>query len=128
MNPLYARPLTEDERQVLRQSLKSANGFTVRRAQLLLKSANEGLKVETTAQQVRCQGQAVRQAIHAFHHAELTCLQPQAKGNPTDREHLGELMRRSPHELGYEIIHPVGTGVVGAGLLLVRANRQAVGR
>lgn len=63
MKPLYARPLTEEERQVLRQSMKSANGFTVRRAQMLLLSADEGLKVAGIAQRVGCQGQAVRQAI-----------------------------------------------------------------
>jgi hypothetical protein len=40
MKPLYARELTEEERQVLRQSLKSVNGFTVRRAQMLLLSAD----------------------------------------------------------------------------------------
>jgi hypothetical protein len=45
MKPLYVRPLSEAERQVLRQHLKSANGFTVRRAQMLLMSGEEGLKV-----------------------------------------------------------------------------------
>lgn len=110
MKPLYARSLSEEERQVLRQSLKSANGFTVRRAQMLLLSADEDLKVQTIAQRVGCQGQAVRQAIHAFHREGLNCLQPKAKGNPTDRramddtarQHLQELIRRSPRELGYE--------------------------
>src|SRR3990172_5455540 len=106
MKPLYARPLTENERQVLRQGLKSANGFTVRRAQILLLSADEGLKVQTIAERVGCQGQAVRQAIHAFHGEGLSCLQPKAKGNSTDRRalddaarrRLGELIRRSPRE------------------------------
>mgnify|MGYP005855426197 FL=1 len=45
MKPLYARSLTNEERDVLRQSLKSSNGFTVRRAQMLLLSADEQLKV-----------------------------------------------------------------------------------
>jgi len=110
MNPLYARPLTDEERQVLRQSLKSSNGFAVRRAQMLLLSADEGLKVDAIGQRVGCQGQAVRQAIHAFHKEGLRCLQPKAKGNPTDRralddaarEQLRELIRRSPRALGYE--------------------------
>jgi hypothetical protein len=110
MKALYARPLTDEERQILRQSLKSSNGFTVRRAQMLLLSADEGLKVDASGQRVGCQGQAVRQAIHAFHAEGLRCLQPKAKGNPTDRralddatrEHLRELIRRSPRDLGYE--------------------------
>jgi transposase len=110
MKPLYARSLTDEERQVLRQSLKSSNGFTVRRAQMLLLSAEEGLKVNAIGERVGCQGQAVRQAIHAFHQEGLSCLHPKANGNPTDRralddaarERLRELIRRSPRDLGYE--------------------------
>jgi transposase len=109
MKPLYARPLTNEERQQLRQSLKLSNGFTVRRTQMLL-SADEGLKVNAIGQRVGCQGQAVRQAIHAFHAEGLSCLQPQAKGNPTDRralddaarQQLRNLIRRSLRDLGYE--------------------------
>ena len=109
MKPLYARSLIDEERQVLRQSLKSSNGFTVRRAQMLLLSADEGLKVDAIGQRVGCQGQAVRQAIHAFHRDGLSCLDPKAKGNPTDRralddaarEQLRELLRHSPRDLGY---------------------------
>lgn len=109
MKPLYARPLTDEERQVLRRSLKSSSGFAVRRAQMLLLSADEGMKVEAIGQRVGCQGQAVRQAIHAFHRDGLNCLEAKAKGNPTDRralddaarEHLRELIRRSPRDLGY---------------------------
>lgn len=109
MKPLYARPLTDEERQVLRQSLKSSCGFTVRRAQMLLLSA-EGRKVAAIGQQVGCQGQAVREAIHAFHVEGLSCLRAKAKGNPRDRRalddtarnQLRELIRRSPREVGYE--------------------------
>ena len=109
MKPLYARPLTDEERRVLRQSLKTRNGFTVRRAQMLLLSADEQLKVDEIGRRVGCQGQAVRQAIHAFQREGLGCLQPKAKGNPTDRralddaarEQLRELIRRSPRDLGY---------------------------
>lgn len=110
MKPLYVRKLTDEERQVLRQSLKSRNGFAVRRAQMLLMSADEQLKVDEIGRRCGCQGQAVRQAIHAFHQEGLSCLQPKAKGNPTDRralddrarEQLRELIRRSPRDLGYE--------------------------
>ena len=110
MKRLYARPLTDEERHVLRQSLKSSHGFRVRRAQMLLLSADEGLKVDAIGQRVGCQGQAVRQAIHAFHREGLSCLHPKAKGNPTDRralddtarEQLRALIRRSPRDLGYE--------------------------
>jgi transposase len=110
MKPLYARELTDEERQVLRQSLKSSNGFTVRRAQMLLMSADEQLKVDEIGRRVGCQGQAVRQAIHAFHREGLNSLHAKPKGNPTDRralddlarEQLRDLIRRSPRDLGYE--------------------------
>jgi hypothetical protein len=55
MKPLYARTLTDEERQALRQSLKSSNGYTVRRAQKLQLSADEGLKVHAIGQRVGCQ-------------------------------------------------------------------------
>ena len=60
MKPLYARPLTDEEQQVLQQHLKSADGFAVRRAQMLLMSAEDGLKVEAIAKRVGCHGQTVR--------------------------------------------------------------------
>lgn len=109
MKPLYARSLTDEEREGLYQSLKSSQGFTVRRAQMLLMSAEEQLKVNEIGRRVGCQGQAVRQAIHAFHEEGLSCLKPKAKGNPTDRralddggrEQLREFIRRSPRDLGY---------------------------
>lgn len=94
----------------MHQSLKSRNGFTVRRSQMLLMSAEEHLKVDEIGRRVGCQGQAVRQAIHAFHREGVQCLYPKAKGNPTDRralddvarEQLRELIRYSPRDLGYE--------------------------
>lgn len=110
MKPLHARELTDEEREVLHHSLKSSHGFTVRRAQMLLMSADEHLKVDEIGRRVGCQGQAVRQAIHAFHREGLRCVTPKAKGNPTDRralddgarEQLRDLIRRSPRDLGYE--------------------------
>lgn len=110
MKPLYARPLTDEERERLRQSLKSANGFTVRRAQMLLMSADEHLKVDQIGQRLGCQGQAVREAIHTFHQDGLACLAMKAKGsrqdrralNATARQQLRDLIGRSPRELGYD--------------------------
>lgn len=110
MKPLYARALTDEERQALRQSLKSSNGFAVRRVQMILMSADERLKVDEIGRRVGCQGQAVRQAIHAFERAGMRCLEPKAKGNPTDRralddaarEQLRQLIRHSPRDRGYD--------------------------
>ena len=109
MKPLYARPLTEEERQNLRQNLKSANGFTVRRSQMLLMSADEHLKVDAIGQRLGCQGQAVREAIHAFRRDGVACVESKPKGSRQDRralnaparQQLRDLIRRSPRELGY---------------------------
>lgn len=77
---------------------------------MILMSADEQLKVDEIGRRAGCQGQAVRQAIHAFHQEGISCLHPKPKGNPRDRralddaarEQLRELIRRSPRDLGYE--------------------------
>lgn len=109
MRPLYARELTEEERMELREGLKSSSGFTVRRSQMLLKSADEGLKVNTIAHQLGCSDQAVREAIHAFEVEGLGCLEAKVAGRKDDqrafddeaREALRELIRRSPRDYGH---------------------------
>lgn len=109
MKTLYARKLTEEERRQLRQSLKSKNGFTVRRAQMILKSADEGLKVAEIGAQLACSGQTVREAIHAFHREGLDCLEAKKAGRQDDqrayddagRQALQELIHRSPRDYGH---------------------------
>jgi|GEM_PF-5004827 len=75
MRAIYARELPEEERTQLRRSLKSGNGFTVCRAQMILKSADEGLKVDEIGKRLGCTGQTVREAIHAFDREGLNCLE-----------------------------------------------------
>ena len=109
MRPLYARPLTEEEHIHLRQSLKATSGFTVRRAQMILKSADEGLKVGEISQQLGCSDQTVREAIRAFANEGLAYLAPKKVGRKDDqrafdqtaREALRELIRRSPRDYGH---------------------------
>ena len=110
MKPLYARTLTDEERNSLRQSLKSGNGFRVRRAQMILMSAEEGLKVDEIGTRLGCHGQSVREAIHAFGQVGLASLQfgsrsrhdDQRAFNDPARESLHAMLRRSPRELGYK--------------------------
>lgn len=110
MKPLYARPLTQAERKTLHQSLKSPDGFSVRRAHMLLLSADEGMKVEAIGRRLGCRGQAVREAIHAFHTDGLACLQRKSRARLDDQralddracERLKELIRLSPRTLGYD--------------------------
>jgi hypothetical protein len=110
MKPLYARELTAEERDSLHQSLKSSDGFRVRRAQMILLSADEQLKVNEIGRRVGCQGQAVRVAIHAFHEKGLACLEAGGHARHDDqrafddvaREQLGEMIQHSPRDFGYD--------------------------
>jgi hypothetical protein len=110
MKPLYARELTDEERDLLRQSLKSRDGFRVRRAQMILMSADEHRKVDEIGRRVGCQGQAVREAIHAFHEKGLACLETGSHARQDDqrafddaaREQLRDLIQHSPRDFDYE--------------------------
>jgi transposase len=110
MKALYVRALTDAERNNLRQSLKSNDGFRVRRAQMILMSAEERLKVDEIGRRLGCQGQTVREAIHAFEQSGVKCLEASSRARHDDqrafddvaREGLLQLLRHSPRELGYE--------------------------
>ena len=72
--PLFVRELTPEERQQLETGLRSKNAFTLRRAQILLASANHQTASQI-AHQLHCGRQTVRAVIHAFHTRGLACLQ-----------------------------------------------------
>src|ERR671932_2594267 len=63
--PLSVRPLTDVERQVLQDSLRSPDAFVLRRAQIVLASA-AGERSGQIAPRVGFSGQAVRNVIRAF--------------------------------------------------------------
>ena len=104
---MLVRELTADERQALRRGLKSADGFTVRRSQVLLASAG-GAGPAAIGAAVGPSAQAVRNAIRAFHAEGTVCLArkpPVAKAPALawDRERDGELkdlLHRRPREFG----------------------------
>lgn len=104
---MLVRELTADERQALRRGLKSADGFTVRRCQVLLASAG-GAGPAAVGGAVGLSPQAVRNAIRAFHASGLGCLtrRPPVAKTPAavwDRKHDGELkdlLHRRPREFG----------------------------
>lgn len=110
MKALYTRELTTEEIEGLRQGLKSTSGFTVRRSQMLLWSAQQRLKVEEIGKRLGCRGQAVREAIHAFEQEGLGCLQAKSRArqdnqqafNEQAQERLGEVLHHSPRQYGYE--------------------------
>jgi transposase len=105
--PLFVRPLTADELLALEAGLRSANGFTVRRCQMLLASA-EGQHTTTIAHTLRCNDQTVRNAIHAFKARGLLALQPKSSRPQTTqavfdaprRTRLRALLHQSPRAFG----------------------------
>ena len=105
--PLYVRPLTADERATLETGLRSASAFTVRRCQILLRSA-EGQATTTIARELRCTDQTVRNTIHAFHQRGLAVLRPLSSRPHTTAtifdagvcESLRALLHHSPRMFG----------------------------
>ncbi len=73
--PLYVRPLTDAERQVLRDSLRATDAFVLRRAQIVLASA-AGERSGQIAPRVGFTTQGVRDVIHAFNRRGLEMLRP----------------------------------------------------
>ena len=105
--PIYVRELSTEEREALEKGLRSSNGFTVRRCQLLLSSAEGKHSGQITAQ-LHCNDQTVRNAIRDFHQKGLEALQPGSnrphsisyKIEPEAIEPLKELIHQSPREYG----------------------------
>jgi hypothetical protein len=103
----FVRSLTAEERRALERGRKSADAFTVRRAQVLLASAG-GLGPAETGRVVGCTAQAARNAIRAFEAAGLGCLVPKSHaredpGRVWDRgrdEDLKDLLHRRPRDFG----------------------------
>jgi hypothetical protein len=104
---MLVRELSAAERQALRRGLKSADGFTVRRCQVLLASA-DGAGPAAAGGAVGLTAQAARNAIRAFHAEGVGCLarKPPVAKTPAavwDRGHDGDvkdLLHLSPRTLG----------------------------
>lgn len=105
--PLCIRPLSADERIALEAGLRSSSGFTVRRCQMLLESA-DGQHTTAIARTLRCNDQTVRNAIHDFARRGLAALQPKSSRpqtlqtvfNQRNRERLRDLLHQSPRTFG----------------------------
>jgi transposase len=107
--PLYVRPLTEAERRALEAALRSSDAFVLRRAQILLASA-QGERVPGIAPRVGFSHQGVRQVIHAFEREGLGVLARQSTRNRTlyycfdsaGATALRDLLHHSPRLFGKE--------------------------
>ena len=105
--PLFVRRLTEEERAVIEAGRRSILGFTVRRSQMLLASA-QGQSTTTISRLMGCNDQTVRNAIHDFHQRGLVALQPRSSRPHTThevfdaqgRERLRALLHQSPRNFG----------------------------
>jgi len=63
--PLFVRPPADAEHAALEAALRSPDAFVLRRAQIVLASA-QGERVSVIAPRVGFSGQAVRAVLHAF--------------------------------------------------------------
>jgi transposase len=110
MKALRVQDITPEERQVIERGLRSASAFTVRRCQILLISADEGLKPREIGERLRCSDQCVREALRAFEREGTACLTtksrarqtPQATFDASGRQWLTEVIQQSPRTFGYE--------------------------
>lgn len=110
MKAIYARQLTQTERQAVQQGLKSTSALTVRRCQMILMSADEHRRVADIGERVGRTGQTVRETLRAFNQDGISCINPRAKGRPDDqrafddtaREKLRDMIHRSPREFGQD--------------------------
>jgi transposase len=105
---LFAPTLPADCRQRLQRALRSRAAFTVRRAQLLLASA-DGACAAQIAQRFGCTAATVRNALHAYARLGLACLHPRScrphSAHPLlDQrftEPLKQLLHQSPRLFGH---------------------------
>jgi transposase len=110
MRPIYARTPTEEERRKLKAAMKSTEGITVRRSQMILMSADEELKAGEIGKRLGLSDQLVRNVLHTFNEQGVACLQPGSKARKDDqrtfndqaRERLREIIWQSPRSYGYE--------------------------
>jgi transposase len=105
--PTFVRPLLDSERPAIQAGLRSPDAFTLRRAQILLQSA-DGRPPAQIADSLGCASQTVRNAIRAFQAAGIDCLCPRshrpASAHPEldgiACERLRALLHRSPRDFG----------------------------
>jgi transposase len=105
--PLFARPLTDAEREALEAGLRSSDAFVLRRCQVLLASAR-GERAPAIARHLGCSEQAVRNVLHAFNRTGLAALRAGSSRPHTTHaafdaeraERLRALLHRSPRAFG----------------------------
>ena len=105
--PLFVRALTEHERATLQAGRRAPEGFTLRRSQILLASA-EGYTPRQIAQRLGCGDQTVRNVLRAFAREGVGCLQQKSSRPKTTKplleaataDKLRDLLHTAPRVLG----------------------------
>jgi transposase len=104
---LFVRELSDAERRTLQAGLRSREAFTLRRAQILLASA-EGQRPARIAAQVGCAVGTVHNTLHAFEKEGTGCL-GEKKRDPKDvppvldeakADPLRGILHQSPRRFG----------------------------
>jgi transposase len=106
--PIFVREPSDAERARLEAALRASNAFTVRRAQIVLSSA-EGRRPRAIARDLRCAVQTVRNGIRAFNASGLTALtagssRPRSAApvlGGAERERLRALLHQPPRAFGH---------------------------
>ena len=105
--PLFVRGLSDAERRALHAGLRSREAFTLRRAQILLASA-DGQRSSAIAARVGCSVGTVHNAIRAFAAEGAACLTEKKHGPKDARPILDEaqadplkgILHQSPRRFG----------------------------
>jgi transposase len=105
--PIFVRELSGAERARLEASLRATSAFTVRRAQIVLRSAS-GRTPREIARGLRCASQTVRNAIRAFNASGPAALtagssRPKSAAPVLDRgrlERLRAILHQPPRAFG----------------------------
>lgn len=105
--PLFVRELSDAERRDLQAALRDREAFTLRRAQILLASA-DGLRPAAIAARVGCAVGTVHNTLHAFEKEGVGCLTEKKRG-PKDvppildaakADPLKGILHQSPRRFG----------------------------
>lgn len=113
--PIFARPLSDAERETLKAGLRSPDAFVLRRCQILLASATHNKSAYQIARDIGCNSQTVRNVIHKFNEEGLRATLKKGSRRPHSTPHstphkafdevrgcerLRELLHRSPRHFG----------------------------
>ncbi len=92
--PLFVQELSDADRRVLRSALRSREAFTLRRAQILLASA-DGQRPSAIAARVGCASGTVHNTLHAFEKEGADCLGEKNRG-PRDAQPVLDESKADP--------------------------------